>query len=161
MDGITFDAQFTLISIIAGLVGAVGMMLMLGTVGKAGWTRVNLITALGHLFSKHRRTAITLGTLAHLIVGVIFAILYALVIQVMGFNTPLLILAAATVMGLGHGVVASLIFVVGAEIGNADGQGEIKKAEFSGGLTYFIVHIVYGFLVGAILAIPALLGNPL
>ncbi len=154
MDGLSFNSQFVLYATLAGLIGAAGMTIVIAIVGKAGWTRANLIMALGYLFSDKRGTAFMMGFVVHLIAGIVFAMIYAALFLLIGLETPVLVIAGGAVLGFLHGVVASLIFVVGAVLG--DGGDEIKKVKFSGGPTYLVAHVIYGFLVGVILALSPL-----
>src|SRR5690606_6557999 len=111
---------------------------VLAIVGRAGWTRANLIMALGQLFSRNRSTALFLGLVVHAIAGIVFAMIYCSAILLIGIENRVLVIVAGIILGHLHGVVASLIFVVGAVLG--DTEGEIKKVQFSGGPTYFVAH---------------------
>ncbi len=49
----------------------------------------------------------------------------------------------------------SLIFVVSAVLSNP--EGELKKVQFAGGPAYLVAHMIYGILVGVVIALSPLL----
>jgi hypothetical protein len=154
MDG-SFNAQFVFYSILAGLVGAFGMTLVLGLFGKVGWTRANLVVALGTLFSRNRNSALMIGATVHGIAGIVFAMIYTSIFALFNLSTATAILFVGLGLGWAHGIVASLIFVVSTVLGNP--EGELKKVQFSGGPAYMLAHMVYGLLVGLVIGISPLL----
>lgn len=157
MDGASFNAQFVLYSILAGLVGAGGMTLVLGFFGQVGWTRANLVVALGYLFSRDRKPAIALGATIHGVAGVVFAMIYTTIFLFFDLSTAPAIIFMGLGLGWAHGIVMSLIFVVSAVLGEP--EGEMKKVQFAGGPAYMVAHIVYGFLVGVVIGLSPLLSG--
>lgn len=155
MDGFSFNAQFVLYSVLAGLIGAAGMTLVLGLFGKVGWTRANLVVALGYLFSRNRKPALAIGSAVHAVAGIVFAMLYTTVFMLFNLTSAVSILFLGLGIGWAHGIVMSLIFVVSAVLGEP--SGEMKKVEFSGGPAYMVSHMVYGFLVGLVIGLSPLL----
>jgi hypothetical protein len=158
MDGLTFNAQFVLYSILAGLAGAAAMTLVLGLFGKVGWTRANLVVALGQLFSQNRNTALLIGATIHAVAGAIFAMVYTLIFALFHLQTATAIIFVGLGVGWAHGIVASLIFVVSTVLGNP--EGEMKKVQFAGGPAYMVSHMVFGFVVGVVIGISPLLTTP-
>lgn len=151
---LSFNALFVLYSSLAGIVGAVGMILVLGFFGRVGWTRVNLVVALGHLFVRPRGQAILVGGLIHCLAGIVFAMIYNSIFMFFGLESLAAIFFVGVGIGWWHGVVASMIFVVSTVIYNPD--GEMRKVQFAGGPAYFVAHIVYGALVGLVIGLSPL-----
>ena len=65
-------------SIIAGLLGTLVMTLLMYMAPLMGMPKMDIIGMLGTMFTGSEGTARMLGTLAHFMMGVIFAIIYAL-----------------------------------------------------------------------------------
>lgn len=151
----SFNAQFVLYSALAGIVGAIGMSLILGLFGKVGWTRVNLVVAIGHLFVRPTGQAILVGGLVHCVAGIVFAMIYTNIFLLFNLSTFTAIFFVGLGLGWWHGVVASLIFVVSTVLYNP--EGELRKVQFAGGPAYFVAHMVYGALVGLVIGLSPLL----
>lgn len=152
---LSFNTQFVFYSALAGVIGALGMTLILSLFGRVGWTRVNLVVALGHLFVRPRKQAILVGSLVQCLAGIVFAMLYTMVFLLFDLSSGFAILFVGLGIGWFHGIVISLIFVVAIVIYNPD--GELRKVEFAGGPAYLISHMAYGFLVGLVIGISPLL----
>lgn len=131
------------------------MTIVLGLFGKVGWTRANLVVALGFLFTRQKQPAIVIGGIIHAIAGILFAMLYTTIFMLLGFETAVSILFMGLGLGWAHGLVMSLIFVVSAVLSNP--EGELKKVQFAGGPAYMVSHMVYGFLVGLVVGLSPLL----
>lgn len=159
---LSFNVQFVLYSALAGVIGALGMTFILSLFGRVGWTRANLVVALGHLFVHHHvhhhRRAIVVGSLVHCIAGVVFAMIYATIFLLFGLSTPAAIIFVGLGIGWWHGVMMSLIFVVATVLSNP--EGEMRKVQFSGGPAYLVAHMIYGLLVGIVIAVSPLLTGP-
>jgi hypothetical protein len=70
--------------------GAVGSTVVASGVRLAqelGWTRMDIPFLLGTLFTENRRAAAVLGYFAHLMIGLVFALLYAAVFAATGLTS--------------------------------------------------------------------------
>ena len=65
-------------AIIAGLLGTLVMTLLMVMAPRMGMPKMDIIGMLGTMFTASEGTARVLGALAHFMMGVIFAIIYAL-----------------------------------------------------------------------------------
>lgn len=156
MDGeVVFGMQFVLVSAVAGLIGAAGMAAVLFLFSRKGWTRVNLVVALGSVVTRKSRNALGVGAAIHAVAGVLFAMVYTMIFAFFGLDFPLSILFVGLFLGFLHGVVMSLIIVVTLVL--SEGDGEFKKVEFSSGPVHLLGHILYGLLVGAVVGFSGLL----
>lgn len=155
----SFNVQFILYATLAGVIGAIGMTLVLNFFGKAGWTRANLVSLLGRLLTgSGGKQAHAVGILVHCLAGIIFAMIYTTVFVLFGLERPGMIILTGLVGGFIHGVFGSLIFVVFAVL--SEPEGDLRKVQFSGGPAYLLSHVVYGILVGIVLALSPLLTSP-
>lgn len=152
---LSFNAQFVFYSSLAGVIGALAMTFILSLFSRVGWTRANLVVALGDLFVRDGKNAVIVGCLVHCLGGVVFAMMYATVFMFLDLHTFVLLLAAGHLLGWGHGIVMSLIFVAGTAIYNP--VGDLRKVQFAGGPAYFVAHMVYGTLVGLVIGLSPLL----
>ena len=68
---------------VCGLIGAFAMNLFMRTVSSAYSKRVDMVIALGSFFTGMIDNAATLGTLIHSIAGIVFGVLYFLIMNAM------------------------------------------------------------------------------
>jgi ABC-type Mn2+/Zn2+ transport system permease subunit len=131
-----------------GLIGSIAMNLFMRTVSHAYSQRVDMVIALGSFFTGKIDNAATLGTLIHSITGIVFGILYFLLMNAMNsLNFP-----SAVFLGLGfgffHGLTMSycLMFI-------ASERHPIKayrKATLEQGLLHLVGHVIFGGVAGLI-----------
>ncbi len=155
---LSFNVQFVLYSTLAGVIGALGMVFILSLFGRVGWTRANLVVALGHLFVRSGKNAVLAGTFVHCVAGIVFAMIYTTIFLIFGLSHPAAIIFVGLGLGWFHGIVMSLIFVVTTVLSNP--EGDLQKVQFAGGPAYLVAHLVYGLLVGAVIAVSPLLTAP-
>ncbi len=144
-------AGFLLTSVIAGVVGASGMECTLWLICRAGWAKGNMIEAVGSLITRSRHNAFRAGAILHGISAVAFAMVYYLAMLYLGLATFPRAFSVGIGFGVIHGVIVSLMLVwVVAEQHPLE---EFKSAGFAVGISHFAGHIVYGGLVGLVIAI--------
>src|SRR3972149_1334072 len=96
-------------SIIAGLLGTLVMALLMIMAPRMGMPKMDIIGMLGTMFTASEGTARVLGILAHFMMGVIFAIIYALLWS-FGIGSPTWLWGL--IFGAVHGVVAMVMIPV-------------------------------------------------
>src|SRR3989304_8894140 len=74
-------------SIIAGLLGTLAMTLLMSMAPRMGMPKMDIIGMLGTMFTASEGAARVLGTPAHFMMGVIFAIIYSLLWS-LGIGSP-------------------------------------------------------------------------
>lgn len=126
-----------------------------------GWSRISFPFMLGTIFTRHRSRAMVAGFVGHIVVGVLFAILYALVFESWGRS----VWWTGALLGLYHGlfvlvVVASYLPHVHPRMaGKHHGPTPTRQLEPPGfmainygrrtpAVTLF-AHVIYGLLLGA------------
>lgn len=146
-----FTSQFVFTGIIAGLVGAVAMIAVMSFITKAGWGHGNMLVALGSLLTRSRDNAITIGSIAHIVVGIGFGLLYTFLLYQAGLTTIGATLPAGIAIGAVHGLVVSLTLVW--VVAEAHPLEEYSNAGFEVGLTHMAGHVAYGAAVGLTVAL--------
>jgi uncharacterized membrane protein YagU involved in acid resistance len=96
-------------AIIAGLLGTLVMTLLMVMAPRMGMPKMDIIGMLGTMFTASEGTARALGILAHFMMGVIFAIIYALLWS-FGIGSPTWLWGL--IFGAVHGVVAIVMMPV-------------------------------------------------
>lgn len=96
-------------SIIAGLLGTLVMTLLMYLAPRMGMPKMDIIGMLGTMFTAGEGSARILGTFAHFMMGVIFAIIYALLWS-LGIGSPTWLWGL--IFGAVHGVVAIVMMPV-------------------------------------------------
>jgi hypothetical protein len=148
-----------------GFIGTLVLTTMVRAASELGWTRMDLAFILGTAFTDHRRKAKAIGYLAHLILGFVFAFVYAACFAAVGRSSWWL----GAVLGVVHALFLSTVLVnvllpvVHPRMGTPDtAANEVTLIEPPGflmlnyGRNTFVVtlaaHIAYGAIVGAMMS---------
>ncbi len=158
MDQLSQVLSYLIFSTLAGLIGTAGMTAFLYLLTEAGICNARMVVAVGSLFTKSLDSALLVGSILHVASGVLFAMLYTLV-----FLAPAPISAGGTIaigFGLGflHGLVVSICLMVA--IADQHPLEEFRKASYSVALAHFAGHLVYGLLVGVVIASSGIAAAP-
>jgi uncharacterized membrane protein YagU involved in acid resistance len=140
-------------AIIAGLIGTIVLTMVMNMAPKMGMPKMDMVGMLGAMFSPEGNH--TLGMVIHLIMGVIFAIIYALLWNV-GVGTLGLLWGA--IFGAGHWLIAGMMMGgmpmmhagIKAGVIEAPGVFMLKNGgmmAFMGGL---MGHIIFGLVVALV-----------
>ncbi|HRQ42081.1 MAG TPA: hypothetical protein PLD25_29535 [Chloroflexota bacterium] len=140
-------------AIVAGIVGTIIITMVMGIAPKMGMPKMDIVGMLGSMFSPNGNR--TVGMVIHLMMGVIFAIIYALLWSI-GLGTVGLLwgaifgalhwLVAGAMMGgmpmMHAGIKAGTVEVPGVSMLHNGGM-----MAFMGGL---MGHIIYGLVVALV-----------
>jgi len=144
-------SEYVLISIVAGLIGAIAMYVGMRILNRTGLAQGDMIVAVGSLVTHQRKNAFVTGGLIHAVLGVIFAFLYLLGLTRLGFvNFPSAVICGF-LFGSTHGVIVALALVWVAA--DQHPLAEFKRASAAVGVLHFAGHVVYGIAVGLVIAI--------
>lgn len=146
--------HFLLAAICAGIVGVLGMTLLMWLVTRLGLTNADMVRAIGSVFTKSNESAMVVGVLLHTVSGVVFAMLYMIGFGLLGIHTGLLYCLMGVVFGGAHGFVMSFILV--STVAQHHPMEEFREAGPSVAAAHFAGHIVYGLLVGLVVAMSGL-----
>jgi hypothetical protein len=140
-------------AIAAGLVGTIVITMVMAMAPKMGMPKMDMVGMLGSMFSSESNR--TLGMAIHLMMGVVFAIVYALLWN-LGVGTVGLLWGA--IFGAGHWLVAGAMMGgmpmmhAGIKAGAIEAPGIFMlnrggMMAFMGGL---IGHIIFGLVVALV-----------
>ncbi len=145
-------------AILAGLV-ATAVMTVLMYLGKTMGMPMDMPRMLGLMFTGPDSTGLVyaLGLMAHLMMGVIFAIVYAALFDLLGVDANWL---WGAVFGAVHGVIAGMAFGMMPAMHPRMGPGEVLAAPGPFGVRYgsmvpigvLLLHVVFGAVVGGVYA---------
>lgn len=143
------------LGVICGLIGSVAMNLFMRTVSNAYSQRVDMTIALGSFFTGTTENAATLGTAIHSLSGIVFGVIYFLIMHAMNA----LVFPYAIFLGLGfgffHGLVMSYcLMFIASERHPIEAY---RKATLEEGLLHLVGHIIFGGVAGLIGSLVALM----
>ena len=125
------------------------MTLTLYAFDKVGLANGDMIRAVGSLLTKSYENSLLPGLIVHVILGILFSILYAIVIDLFNIASINKAISYGIAIGLFHGAVVALLLVVAAE------HHPIKKFQkiISIAALHWGAHVVYGFIVGLLVGV--------
>ena len=143
------------LGVICGLIGSIAMNLFMRTVSNAYSQRVDMTIALGSFFTGTTENAATLGTAIHSLSGIVFGVIYFLIMHAMNA----LVFPYAIFLGLGfgffHGLVMSYcLMFIASERHPIEAY---RKATLEEGLLHLVGHIIFGGVAGLIGSLVALM----
>ena len=136
------------LGVICGLIGSIAMNLFMRTVSNAYSQRVDMTIALGSFFTGTTENAATLGTAIHSLSGIVFGVIYFLIMHAMNA----LVFPYAIFLGLGfgffHGLVMSYcLMFIASERHPIEAY---RKATLEQGLLHLVGHMIFGGVAGFI-----------
>lgn len=151
MSSAEFLGCYLLTSIIAGLVGAVGMAAVLHGISRSPYFHTPMITALGSLFTGSKQNALLLGGLIHSFSGIFFGLLYTLAAVASGIQGGGSLVAFGAGVGFLHGIVISILLIM--LVSQNHPLEEFRRAGIGVAFAHLLAHVVFGLLVGLVIAI--------
>ncbi len=133
---------------VCGLIGAFSMNLFMRSVSATFSQRVDMIRALGSYFTGKTENASALGTLIHAVAGILFGIVYFLIMHAMHALTLPYTLFLGVGFGFFHGLVMSYALMFYAS--ERHPIEEYRKATLEQGLLHLVGHLIYGAVAGLI-----------
>ncbi len=133
-------------AIIAGSTGRMAMILLIYLGPFLGLPRIDAVGMIGSLAARNKESAVTLGGAIHFSMGVLFAIIYAL-LWGLGVGSPTWYWGI--IFGLVHGLLISFMLLVTIQI-----VPELSEQIRPGPAIIAIIlnHIVYGLVVAVVYA---------
>lgn len=147
-------------AVIAGLIATIVMTILM-YIGKAMGIRMDMPRILGLMFARPGSTAMvyTLGTIAHLIMGAIFAVIYGVFFNLLGISANWL---WGAVFGAVHGILVGLLLPIMPAIHPRMGNGNVLPplgafASNYGSMipaAWIVLHVVFGAVIGWLYTVP-------
>jgi len=155
---ILMDSFFLLSCLFAG---AAGSYIMGGTIQLlsrlAEGQEVDMVKALGSLFTGNKETATLNGILIHLAAGVGFGLVYGLVFISIGITQFPAVLLIGLGFGLLHGIGMSYVLML--FIADKHPLEEYRSVTLMIGAAHLGGHVVYGGVVGLVGGLASLIGQ--
>ncbi|NIV03964.1 MAG: hypothetical protein GWN16_04325 [Calditrichae bacterium] len=147
--------RLIIIPIIAGFIATAGITTVLWLIDKTGWTKADMVRALGSLFTKRLDNAFRVGLIFHFMAGIIISGVYIHVLSIIQPPGVAGVTFVGGVIGFVHGFIFSFVMVIVAEQHPVE---EFKEADFEVAIAHIFGHVVYGLLIGLIFGILRSLG---
>jgi len=132
--------------VIAGLAGTVAMTILMYLAPLMGMPKLDIIAMLGTMFTSNKTVSTIIGVMAHLMMGVVFAFIYALLWS-FGIGSPTWLWGL--IFGAVHGLVVYMIMPM-------INRMHPRSVEMEGGTKMAVgmvmVHMVYGLVVALVYA---------
>ncbi|MFA9408682.1 MAG: hypothetical protein ACERKJ_07575 [Candidatus Dadabacteria bacterium] len=138
-------------TIVAGLVGTLGMSLAMWLITKSGIANAEMIRAIGSLFTKSYDKSFEPGLIVHLISGILFAFLYVILISIFAPTSLVAAIGAGAMIGVFHGVAFGFLLVV--TVAEHHPLEQFRNAGFEVAIAHFVGHVIYGILVGLVVGL--------
>ena len=135
--------------ILAGLAGTAVMTLLMRLIGRLGRAEVDMVRAIGSVFTGSLDRSLLVGATLYTLGGIVFALLYALVMSFVPVDGFWAIFGVCTLLGFVHGFVMSLLLVVA--VAEHHPVERFRDVGFSVAFAHLVGHVSYGAGVGAIL----------
>lgn len=143
--------SYFLTSLIAAVLGGAAMEMALWLIGMVGWAHANMIVALGSLLTGKKEGARRTGMIVHVVVAIVFALIYVAAMMKLGLTT----LPASLGLGAGFGLAQGIIVSLGLVWVVADHHplDEFRGADLAIGLSHIVGHLAFGLVVGLVVGI--------
>jgi len=141
---------FLTYSLLSGAIGTGGMTLTLHSFTRSGLVNANMVVAVGSLLTKSKESALLVGSVIHCFFGIIFALFYTLIILLAAPLKPLFVVGIGLGLGAMHGLV--ICFFLVATVADFHPLEEYREAGFTIGLAHLFAHVIYGLLIGIVIA---------
>lgn len=139
------------IAAVSGFIGTSGMTALLWIITKLDIVHVDMVRAVGSLFTKSMDSAIGVGLVAHYATGIILAFFYVLIISIIDINDVFQATVIGSTIGFIHGFVVSFLLVVA--VGEHHPLEQFRQPGLTVAIGHYAGHLVYGFLVGLVAGI--------
>jgi hypothetical protein len=149
MSAVSVILHFLAWSVAAGGVGALAMALVLWGFTRSGLTNARMVIAVGSLLTRSYENALLVGAFVHGIAGVLFGMVYTLILMVIGKPGVGPNLLLGVLLGGSQGLLVALSLV--AVVADVHPLEEFRQRGFAIALSHWVGHMVYGLVVGGII----------
>ncbi len=109
-------------------------------------SRVDMISAIGSIFTSDIRRGKLVGFMIHIIAGIIFAFIYLGLASYFGFDSQTDFILFGSIVGFAHGLVVSILLVV--LVAEHHPLAKFRRAGFRVVAAQGLAHVIYGCTVG-------------
>lgn len=154
MNTMTITAEVVFYAVLAGIVGAVVMWAAMRFMEKAGPRTGGMVYAVGSLLTRSRNHALSVGILVYFTAAVVFGLIYTLLMMRLTLTGWPQAFFTGAGFGFFHGLVVSLGLVW--IVSDNHPLAEFRNATALVFLSHFAGHIVFGAVVGLVIALTPL-----
>jgi hypothetical protein len=154
MSPVELIAEYLGWSILAGGLGVGVMTLALWTITRSGLTNARMVVAVGSLITRSYERAVLVGSFAHTAAGMSFGLIYTLLLMAIGHPGLVPNIFFGGLIGVVHGLIVALMLV--AAVAEEHPLPEFQQSGFSVAIAHWVVHVVYGLVVGTVIGISGL-----
>ncbi|RMF61100.1 MAG: hypothetical protein D6748_02530 [Calditrichaeota bacterium] len=147
--------QYIVLPIIGGFIATIGITTVLWLIDKSGWTRADMVRAVGSFFTKSYENSLKIGLAVHFAAGILISGVYLHILSLLQLNNAVLLTGMGGLLGFVHGFIVSFGIVIFAEHHPVK---QFKEADFQVALAHLLGHIVYGLILGLFFAVLQKLG---
>lgn len=142
--------SYLFFSFFGGLLATAAFSGLLYFFERSGVTRGNMIIALGSLLTHSRERAAQVGLIVHVVSGLFFGLVYTWGLMAIGAKSFVAVFLLGGLFGVLHGAVVAVGLV--ASISDFHPLPEYRKATWVVGFTHGLAHVLYGLVMGFIVA---------
>jgi hypothetical protein len=150
MNAVTLIVTFLFYSALAGLLGALAMTGTMRLIARTQWARGDMVIAVGSLLTKSKENALMVGVIMHGISAIGFGVIYTLILMGLHLNHWPMGFFAGVFFGVFHGLIVSLTLCW--VVSDQHPLEEYRRVSVSVAVSHFIGHIVFGGVVGLVIA---------
>ncbi len=140
--------DYFLITLVAGLIATVGITIYMKVIARNSKSNVDMVRAVGGLYSRSYERAQSVGLSVHFMAGLIFSGVYTFALLYM--IKPDAMLAAiigGAVLAFIHGFIFSFVMVI---IAKKHPLEKFRETSLKSVAVHFGGHLVYGVILGAV-----------
>jgi hypothetical protein len=135
------------LTVLAGILGTVGMGLAIGVFIRSGFINADIVKAIGSIYTKSYDNDLLPGAIIHYIAGVIVALLYVIFINPFFSCSVVSSIGMGAMTGLFYGIAVSFLLVF--LIKKHYVLDQLRGSGFEVAAVYLISCFIYGIILGA------------
>lgn len=147
--------RLVVMPIVCGCVAVLGITSVLMAIDKTGWTKADMVRAVGSFFTKSEKNAFRVGAIIHFLNGIIIAGVYLHLLSILNPENLLAEIFVGGFMGFAQGFLVSWAIV---RFSSLHPLKTFQEADYKVAMAHIAGHVVYGGLMGAMFGLMRLWG---
>ena len=140
---------YIILPIVGGFIATIGITLVLWLIDKSGWTKADMVRAIGSLFTRSYENSLRVGLVIHFAAGIVISAIYLHILSLLNLSGSITVVVIGGIIGFIHGFVVSFGIVIFSEHHPVE---HFQEADFQVAVAHVLGHIVYGLIIGGIFA---------
>ena len=138
-------------TLLAGIIATIGMSSAMWLITTAGIANARMIRAIGSMFTGSYENSFYPGLTVHFISGIFFAFVYVVIITILAPSSVAATIATGGMIGVAHGVAFGFLLVIA--VAEHHPLEQFRDAGYEVAIAHFAGHVVYGLLIGLVVAL--------